>query len=594
MGSILFGAAEACSYRSAIRTAKGVVEDLGEAVAASSGGLTHLSRCSEAHSERDGRTVIAKKFGLALPIEFSPLQKAPSVNYSGELCMLKLKSWLNFIVSMNCMHLLCGLHNADPKREKSILESFWKKYRAWKPEHSMWRLVDSGSLDVTRCYPLVLHGDEGRGRKRSPFLIISWSSILGFGTELANGRRKRLPYNAMKLNYTGSTHLTRFISAALPKMAHDHEALIDILRQVAEDANHMLQEGVCDSEGFRHYAVCVHAVGDWAWLVKAGSFTRGYGNVNKRPWTAKSTPKGICHLCRAGQFGVPWENYRVYTDVIFPAWYPTFFLETPWETPSPLNNIPYISGEEPGFYAFDLFHSYHLGVGKTFAAACLALASEFMVSGNLDGRLEELTNLYLTWASENHEKTFMLAITKANLGWMSQSEYPNGQWSKGHVTTTLVKFFISWAQREDLNGNELLQLSFEASLEISKCLDLLYGSDVWIPKSDAVKVAQSGMKFLDLYRRLSVKSFQTGRALFSHMPKGHCMDHIFFDVHKASLSKRYILNPLVCSVQIFEDYIGRCSRLARRTSPQQVVKRVLERALQASYKHWYEGGYIKD
>ena len=68
--------AEACSYRSAIRTARGVVQDLGEQVAKTSGGLTELARCSEAHSERDGRTVIAKKFGLALPIEFSNLPKS--------------------------------------------------------------------------------------------------------------------------------------------------------------------------------------------------------------------------------------------------------------------------------------------------------------------------------------------------------------------------------------------------------------------------------------------------------------------------------------------------------------------------------------
>ena len=75
LGFGIVTAAEASSFRSAIRTARGVVQDLGETVASSSGGLVELARCSEAHSERDGGHVIRKKFGLALPIDLSTLKK---------------------------------------------------------------------------------------------------------------------------------------------------------------------------------------------------------------------------------------------------------------------------------------------------------------------------------------------------------------------------------------------------------------------------------------------------------------------------------------------------------------------------------------
>ena len=54
------------------------------------------------------------------------------------------------------------------------------------------------------------------------------------------------------------------------------------------------------------------------------------------------------------------------------------------------------------------------------------------------------------------------------------------------------------------------------------------------------------------------------------------------------------LNPLNHSVQISEDYVGRISRMSRRTSPQQVITRVLERSLQATYKHWREQGFIRE
>ena len=588
--------AEACSYRSAIRTARGVVQDLGEQVAKTSGGLTELARCSEAHSERDGRTVIAKKFGLALPIEFSNLPRAPGVSYAGELVMLKLRSWLSFILSLNVTHLLCGLHRPDPARERNILGCFWERFRKVKPRHPMWAYVDSGQLDCTRAFPLVLHGDEGRGRKRQPFLVISWSSILGFGTESANEARKSKPYNVMRLNYTLSTHLTRFVTATLPKMARDSEALSDILQAIATDANQMLQPGLCNSAGERFFAVCVNSVGDWQWLAKAGSFLRSYANVNKRPMTEKSVPKGICHLCLADQRGVPWENYRVYDiqNGVLPAWHPTLYTVDPWEMPSPLSSIPCTPGEEPSFYAYDLFHSYHLGVGKSFAAGCLALASELMASSNLDGRLEELTELYLTWAGENKVPTFLSYFSKANLGWPDLKSFPNGQWNKGHVTTTVLDFFLSWAQKQDLTGHELLRLSMDACVEITQCLRGLYRSDVWILQKDAIRISNHGMKFMNLYRILAYKAFSCGRALFPHMPKGHAMDHIFFDLHASAISNKYSLNCLIWSVQLFEDYIGKCSKISRRTSPQQVVKRVLQRCLQASYRYWYEAGFIKD
>ena len=409
----------------------------------------------------------------------------------------------------------------------------------------------------------------------------------------------------MGLNYTLSTHLTRHVTAALPKMAHDTDALHDILCAIAADTKNMYEEGVCNSMGERFFVVIINVVGDWQFLQKAGYLTRTYSNCAKRPWGPKSVPKGICHLCLADQKHGPnasdrvaWENYRVYNygQNVLPAWHSTLHTVDPWDesAPSPLNGIPYMANEIAGLYTYDLFHSFHLGVGKTLVASCLALASEQMISSNVSVRLEELTALYLTWAEENHEKTFVSQITKANLGWPDTGTMPNGQWSKGHVTTTLLKFFISWARNTNLNGHELLQLSLQACLEVSECLEMLYKEGVWIEQRKASQIAGHGMQFLNLYRTLAFKSFENGQALFAHMPKGHSMDHIFFDLHKASATKPFCLNPLIFSVQLFEDYIGRCSRVSRRTSPQQVVTRVLGRCLQAGYKYWYEGGYIKD
>ena len=101
-----------------------MVADVGEASASSSVGLVQLSKCSEAHSERDGYNVIGKQFGLTLDVPFTPIPKAPGVTYPGQLCLLKLKSWMNFIVTMNCVHLLCGLQHKDTARN----DQFWNLF----------------------------------------------------------------------------------------------------------------------------------------------------------------------------------------------------------------------------------------------------------------------------------------------------------------------------------------------------------------------------------------------------------------------------------------------------------------------------------
>ena len=596
-GFVLYlNSSEATSYRAAIRTAKGVVDDIGLASASKSGGLTELAMVSENHSERDGHHVIAKKFNLSLPLKTTTLMKAPGINYPGDLTVIRLKDWMTFIVRHNVIHMMVGLYNSDKDREGAILRKFWENYRVVQPNHMMWTLVDSGQLDTSRTIPLLLHGDEGRGRKRCPFLVLSWHSVLGFGTDLANKTRKFRPYLCQKLNYCESTHVHRMIGAALPKMHHDDLALQDLLQVMANDAIQMMEEGVLDDQGNRFHAVCLHAVGDWAWLQKAGRLQRTYNNCPKRPLKADSLPKGFCHLCRAGQKNIHWENYREYDPINPPVWYRTMHTEDPWNAdfPSPLNQIPFVPGEKASFYAFDLFHSYHLGVGKSFVAAALALASERMLAGSVDDRLALLTEAYHRWCEEKHDKQYLSHISKASLGWPDSSTYPNGQWAKGHVTTALTNFFIDWVTTQDVPNDHLLALTKEAAESISNCLRKLYSSDVWLEKALANSIADDGLRFLNLYRKLSFRSFSAGRALFAHMPKGHAMAHVFYSLKVSAVRHHVSFSPLTVSVQADEDYIGKVSRLSRRTNATQAIKRVIERSLMASYKHWRSLGFLKE
>ena len=396
----------------------------------------------------------------------------------------------------------------------------------------------------------------------------------------------------MRLNYGGSTYLHRLITSVLPKMVKDEQALHAILQFVADDACGILEEGVRDAQGNVYTACCLQICGDWQWLVKAGQLNRSYSNCQKRPETARTVPKGICHLCQAGQRGVVWENYDPNG---FPSWWGTRNVQSPFDGEPALNQIPYIPGQRPSFYVYDLFHSYHLGMGKSLVAGCLALASDYMWASNVDDRLEQLSTLWLTWCEESHVSAHIYSITKANLGWPDRSTFPNGQWSKGHITTALCSFFQSWASQQDFGDDGLIKLALQTCRNMSACLRLMYGSDVWLDRTCAEQVATLGLAALHGYKELATQSYRSHRAYFPHMPKGHSLDHIFSEL-KADLVNfpgvQHFLNPLNHSVQISEDWVGKTSRISRKCGPPQVIVRTLERVLKACHAHWRAEGFI--
>lgn len=590
--------AKATSCRAAIRTAKGLVSDFGESAKHCSPGLSELAACREDHSERGVHSII-EKYNLSVPIPLTVLPKAPGVIYPGEMRGLSLCDWAQWLVDLNLWHIHVGLAEADSRREQKILSKFWKRFRAIKPTHEVFKLADSGRLDLTRCCPMMVHGDEGRGRKKSGFLVVSVNSYLGLGTQEANLARERgeLPreYARMMLNYVGSPFCHRILLAVLPKMFGDHEAFLSIMDFVAAECKKMLLQGVRDRSG-RTFTMCIlHNTGDWQWHVKAGNLVRSYANVQKRPLTADSNPKGICHLCRAGQRGIDWEGYRADSE---PRWYRSMYEEDPFGNPRPaLNTIPHVPQEQPGFYTYDLFHTFHLGIGKSFVAGCLALASEQMEASQADARFAELTELYFAFCAEHHVVSYLSGISRSTIGWPDSSSFPNGQWSKGHLTRSLSDFFMWWAEQHDLSHHRLLAKCKETNLLISHCMKRLYSRDVWLSRNDATFVSTTALQFLEGYSCLATMAYNEDKNLFPHMPKGHSMHHIFYDLKVLLMSSphaEWFLSPLCHSVQIHEDWVGRCSRLARRVAAGQVVLRVLQRNLQACYKHFREQGYLKE
>ena len=164
----LFFPAEATSCRAAIRMAQGVVSDVGSA-AKRSAGMLELARCTLTNSEREFQRVV-RKFHLALEIPLTILPKTPGVIYPGQIAALSLNDWLRFLIDKQLWCMLVGLHRSNPDRERQILRTFWQRFKQIEPHHRVFQLAESGEISLETCCPVLLHGDEGRGRKKSGFL----------------------------------------------------------------------------------------------------------------------------------------------------------------------------------------------------------------------------------------------------------------------------------------------------------------------------------------------------------------------------------------------------------------------------------------
>ena len=577
--------------RSAIRTARNLVSDLGEK-AGSVRGLVDLAKCSETHSERDTHQLMVGKMKLSLPIPIHHVEGAVTEN-GEQLPTLRLRDWCKFILDTNSWHHLCGLKAPDSAREQAIWSAFWEKYRALDPEHEIFKKAASGTLELSRCAAMLLHGDEGRGRRRQAFMVVSYHSCLGRGAapekRARKGKTVAKPYLKMKTNFRGHTYTTRFLAGTMTKqMYNDNDDFFEALMgSVANEALHLATSGVEDRYGQKHWMMVLRTVGDWPWLHRVGHLNRTYANVAKR---LDQKPGGICHLCDAGFEHAPFEELATRT----PRWSKTMYMRSPFDATPAMARVPHSPGRLAEHFAFDVFHTIQLGIGRYLTGTMLALWSD-RENGNIDERFEALTVKYKTFCKSTGRAPLASRLTKDLIQWASTSEYPAASWYKGQLTTNVMAFLEHLGQATDLSDDDveiMLALGTDAVVSLNAFMRLLYQSDAWMAPHTASLAANYALRFLRRYNTCACRARQLMRTLFPIQPKFHCLAHIALQLHWAASEDKEAMNPLLWSTQQSEDFIGRPSRLSRRVSSRLVVQRVMERYLQAAHPQWVAAGLI--
>ncbi|CAE6925045.1 unnamed protein product, partial [Symbiodinium sp. CCMP2456] len=92
-----------------------------------------------------------------------------------------------------------------------------------EPNNTVHAAFAAGSMHPERTIPLVVHGDEGRGRKRLPVMVVNTHGLIGAGCRAFEEFHKdapRMHQQAMPVNIKGHSVDTRFLAFVLSKKAY--------------------------------------------------------------------------------------------------------------------------------------------------------------------------------------------------------------------------------------------------------------------------------------------------------------------------------------------------------------------------------------
>ena len=582
--SVSCGAEATCT--SQIRTARAVAQEFGEQASSIGSGLLEWARIPEYNSERDAQKLMDRQ-GLKLPLKLDTLTVG-----STTLPWIRPRTWLTYIIRAQLWHRICGLADDAAHMCGSLWLRFWSNYRLLYPNFELFGLPN---LDLSRTAAFYIHGDEGRGLKRQAFMITNLQCAVGYGSGPQDRKHANVAASEnsfrLKLNNLQSSYLTRFITLLIPKWLYENETsedmYLDMLDCLGQDLEDLLTAGVADSSGNVFRICCIGVKGDLPYLSKVSFSERSFLRA------ARGGPKGskgVCHLCCAGQPGFPAEQVGSRT----PRWLdelPT--TPVPWTTVPPLTRWLLHDPTYPAsFYKMDLWHIYHLGIGRAYVASTIVLCLAACVGvQTLDGCFNQLTRSYLAFCKSHGLQPHIRKISKDFVSYGDQKGI-NGYWNKGGLTTNLMVWLEHYLQALQPEQDSLFMKALLAAQHINRFFRILYDCDAFLNAQQCAVASKECRGFLNLYVQLARECFEAKRTMYPLMPKLHFLDHFAVKLYWDGLRKGLSDNPLQTGCQMDEDAVGRLSRTSRRVNIRKTVERTFQRYLAGCHEAFTLAGWI--
>ena len=350
--------------------------------------------------------------------------------------------------------LLLGGFNPSDQFTPLCLKSFWHAWAKFRPGHA---LYDLHGHRLHRVIPFALHLDEGRGLRKSAVLAVHAQGVFGaetrrnFNQELhfrmhegalgENDMQDMMLRNQFH-NARGSTYLSRMLYTLLPKASYTkgNSAVFDaVMDKLREECTALLEDGFLTAGGLRWYACLVAVKGDAPALVKAGHFTRNFQCIGNP----------ICFECMAGRPGTAFEDCRRN-----PTYEATLYTTRPWDTPSPLAQVPGVPTAPEMVFQRDPFHVYKQSIGGSFVASAIVLLAELGYwDSNANSFPDIMDRMYADFAHYvKHEWSgravpFIKHFTRTNLHYPRASAFPYARPKGGDVM-----LLTRWLRHAVLHG----------------------------------------------------------------------------------------------------------------------------------------------
>ena len=138
-------------------------------------------------------------------------------------------------------------------------------------------------------------------------------------------------------------------------------------------------------------------------------------------------------------------------------------------------------------------------------------------------------------------------------------------------------------QHVDLRDvDSILELIVDGSNAASQFTHVLFYGSFWLSEGDAWRAISFGHSFLQRYSKLVAACHIASLCLFKLKPKIYTLWQIVRTIYQQFLTGTdCVINPVIESTFMSEDFVGHVSRLSRRVNPRRQGERVYKRYLVA-------------
>lgn len=499
---------------------------------------------------------------------------------------LKPSDILEFFIPRHPI-LLCGAD--DTLKMQTLCEAFWGAYKKHHPSHEVFT---HHSHRLRYVLPVALHGDEGKGKRRSNTTVAAMEAVMGcmqpaFPTchcascELnlqqfgPLGDAAHLVAKGMRTNMKGHSFLQHFpLFIIQGTLGADVKPLLYCLLDIiAVNLANLFHTGVSFNDS-TWFAAVVGAKGDLKYHTKQARLTRGF----ERQGRVRDLE--CCHWCLAGGPNYPAED--VATD--HPCWEPTMWSIRPWSlTEKPCFDIvPYDCSAPERLYQHDVFHTLRLGVYRDFVGSVVFLYIEwgFFGGGAVPMKLQRAHAHFRLWCLAVSKSPSLRSFTKSLFQYTNRKSFP---WinAKGSDVMLCVKWLVTatcgfMAECADPQKLHVLKTIFDAATVAVDFFTRMNSHGLWMNTTCAAALYELGHSFVIAYTWLAGFAFRSSLCLFSIKPKIHFFRHLLLMLLvQVEQNSQVILSPQAWDCSQNEDFIGRMSNLAIKTDSRVSTRRVL-------------------